>query len=597
MNNLKNALYVVIFIGTLFLISQTNYLLFHSLAELFSIVIAFGIFVIGWNSRKYYKNNYLLFIGIAYVFVAFFDTLHMLAYKGMTVFKGYDDNNLPPQLWLVARYIESTTLLIAPLFISRSFYYRRIVFSLFTISLLAIYAIFYSRVFPDCFVTGSGLTKFKITSEYIINGILLIALYLLYKKKEHFDPHVLKLLTASIICTMITELCFTVYVHLYGISNLIGHLFKIFSFYFMYKAVIETALTKPYDLLFKELQIQTDTLSELLDINQEIISESPAAILAYRIDTGGCVLANESAAQSTGATTTELLLQNFRNIPSWQQSGLLDAVNAVIASGRPYKGRFQLTTSFSKTIIFDGFINIFSSGGIQHIMLIFEDITERIHQEDKIKSNEEFTRSVLNSLAAHIAVIDQTGTIVMVNEAWRNFAEENGANPETCSENSNYLKVCENSVDQTIRDCHTALLEIIHGKRQNFRCEYPCNTLDGEARCFLMRAEPLRHADGGAVISHYDISERKLFESELRNSELRYRSLFNGMTEGFALHEIICDDEGQPCDYRFIDINPAFEKLTGLSREIVLGKCMSEILTCAVNSEHHVLSYAASRCR
>ena len=53
-------------------------------------------------------------------------------------------------------------------------------------------------------------------------------------------------------------------------------------------------------------------------------------------------------------------------------------------------------------------------------------------------------------------------------------------------------------------------------------------------------------------------------EEALRQREQRYRSLFNGMTEGFALHEIICDPSGKPVDYRFLDINPAFERLTGL---------------------------------
>ncbi len=67
-------------------------------------------------------------------------------------------------------------------------------------------------------------------------------------------------------------------------------------------------------------------------------------------------------------------------------------------------------------------------------------------------------------------------------------------------------------------------------------------------------------------------------EEALRASEERYRSLFNGMTEGFALHEIICDDSGAPCDYRFLEINPAFENLTGLKMEKVVGNLMSQVL-------------------
>lgn len=67
-------------------------------------------------------------------------------------------------------------------------------------------------------------------------------------------------------------------------------------------------------------------------------------------------------------------------------------------------------------------------------------------------------------------------------------------------------------------------------------------------------------------------------EKALRESEERYRSLFNSMTEGFALHEIICDEQCLPKDYWFIEVNPAFEKLTGLKRQDVVGKPVSEVL-------------------
>jgi PAS domain S-box-containing protein len=74
---------------------------------------------------------------------------------------------------------------------------------------------------------------------------------------------------------------------------------------------------------------------------------------------------------------------------------------------------------------------------------------------------------------------------------------------------------------------------------------------------------------------------RAIYENSreaLRESEERYRSLFSAMTDGFALHEIICNDQGKPCDYRFLDINPAFERLTGLKREEVVGRIVSDVL-------------------
>ncbi|MCF7955364.1 MAG: ABC transporter substrate-binding protein [Phycisphaerae bacterium] len=75
-----------------------------------------------------------------------------------------------------------------------------------------------------------------------------------------------------------------------------------------------------------------------------------------------------------------------------------------------------------------------------------------------------------------------------------------------------------------------------------------------------------------------DITERQKAEELLRESQIKYKRLFNEMTSGAALHEIICDSYGKPVDYRFLDVNPAFEKLTGLAAEDIVGKTVLEIM-------------------
>jgi PAS domain S-box-containing protein len=67
-------------------------------------------------------------------------------------------------------------------------------------------------------------------------------------------------------------------------------------------------------------------------------------------------------------------------------------------------------------------------------------------------------------------------------------------------------------------------------------------------------------------------------EESLRNSEAKYRSLFQNMTNGFAYHKIILDDTGKPRDYVFLEINDAFENLTGLLREDIIGKKVTEVI-------------------
>ncbi len=248
----------------LYLMSLYSYLLFHSLVELFSIVIACGVFMIAWNSRRFLDNNYLLFIGIAYLFVGGLDLVHTLGYTGIGIFEGYG-TNLPAQLWIATRYLESLSLLIAFSFFSRRLRPNLVFLSYTAVISLVLVSIFYWNIFPDSFVEGVGLTPFKKISEYIISLILMASVVLLFRNRTQFDRGVLRLLAASIVITIGSELLFTFYISAYGLSNLIGHFLKIISFYLIYKAIIETGIRNPFDLLFRNLKQSEETLRKVND--------------------------------------------------------------------------------------------------------------------------------------------------------------------------------------------------------------------------------------------------------------------------------------------------------------------------------------------
>ncbi len=80
----------------------------------------------------------------------------------------------------------------------------------------------------------------------------------------------------------------------------------------------------------------------------------------------------------------------------------------------------------------------------------------------------------------------------------------------------------------------------------------------------------------GSIFVSRDITERKKTEATLRKTESNYQGLFNSMQEGFALWEIICDENQQPMDYKFLDINPTYERTTRVSKEKLIGTLMSE---------------------
>jgi PAS domain S-box-containing protein len=104
---------------------------------------------------------------------------------------------------------------------------------------------------------------------------------------------------------------------------------------------------------------------------------------------------------------------------------------------------------------------------------------------------------------------------------------------------------------------------------------------DKSARPISDSAAPIRDASGnvtGVVVVFRDQTDERAARLILRESARRYRELFDNMLDGFALHEVILDEDGAPCDYRFLSVNPAFERLTGLSNDQVVGKRVLEVL-------------------
>lgn len=261
---LKKTFSFLIWISALAILTvmaQFDFLLFHVSVEFFSIIIACGIFMIAWNSMGRMENDYLLFLGIAYLFIAILDFLHTLTYKGMGIFP-FGKSDLPTQLWITARYFESICLLIAPIFIRRKLNYRICFITFATISSLLIYIIFKGNIFPVCYKDGVGLTSFKVLSEYIICLILVISMINL--KKMNINLTVRNYIVASIIATILSEMAFTCYINVYGLFNIIGHFLKIISFFLIYKAIVETGIKHPLDLLFHDLQTRERELSKAL---------------------------------------------------------------------------------------------------------------------------------------------------------------------------------------------------------------------------------------------------------------------------------------------------------------------------------------------
>ncbi|AWK85876.1 chemotaxis protein [Azospirillum thermophilum] len=149
---------------------------------------------------------------------------------------------------------------------------------------------------------------------------------------------------------------------------------------------------------------------------------------------------------------------------------------------------------------------------VSGVVVTFVDVTAT-------KEAEQTLQSVLDSLPEHIAVIDRDGRIVTVNAAWRSFGTLNGAPAlERCGVGTNYLGACDVTEgvegEEIARAAHDGLTRILRGEMSSFTIEYPCHSAT-EHRWFLMHAVRLNDPQGGVVVSHIDITNRKLMENRL----------------------------------------------------------------------------------
>lgn len=195
--------------------------------------------------------------------------------------------------------------------------------------------------------------------------------------------------------------------------------------------------------------------------------------------------------------------------------------------------------------------------------------TERQRLEREARRQRSISYSILNSLPEHVAVLDPSGTIVAVNDAWAEFAAQEGGDPRGY-EGENYLAETKRAAGAGSEDAlhmHAGLRAVLAGAEERFSMEYPCHGPD-EKRWYRVEVVPLRdHDDGGAVVSHVNITERKLAELRVEDERARLAEVFENAPSWVATF--------RGPDHVVEMANPAYRKLAG-DRKLV-GRPVREV--------------------
>jgi PAS domain S-box-containing protein len=510
----RNFLPIICIIAALCIISFYDYLLFHALTELFSIIVAFGIFIVAWNTRRVIENYYLLFLGIAYLFVGGLDLAYTISYNGVGSLQEYGPN-LPTQLWISARYTESLSLLIATFFLKRKFRPDRAVILFLVLTILMLVAIFTGR-FPDCVIEGSVLTAFKKISEYIICLIFIAAIVPIYKKRREFDRYVFLAITASLLFSVPAELAFTFYIDVYGLSNLIGHLFKLISFYLIYKALIESGLARPYDLLFRNLARREADLR---------ISEEKHRHLASfpRLNPNPVMETDPSGEITYFNPTIETILEGLGVDKNNAHIFLPDDFKDILQELKKKKESTVHREVVIKDRIFSLSVHFVPQFDVLRIYA--HDITERKHAEAEIlRAKEEWERT-FDSVPDLIAILDREHRIVRANRA---MAARLGTSADKCAGLKCFACVHGSSAPPAVCP-HTLSMK----DSKEHSAELHEDRLGGD---FLVTTTPMFDEKGemiGSVHVARDITERKRAEKE-REKLLEEVTRSNKELEQFA---------------------------------------------------------------
>lgn len=265
-NKIVNQVFLVITVLIIFLgIMYKSYSIFHILVETVCVIMAFIFLSIYLSTYNVNPKNIIVILGIAYGFIGYIGLIYIFAYRGMS-FLGNEYGNITKQLWLIRRYIEVVSFIIALKLKEKPINTKKILFNYFWITSILIFLVFLG-VFPDCCSSEYGFTLFNIINKFIILGLTVLSIvYVLKDNRINREINFFFLL--ALFFSAFSEIFFLFDIEADDYMNAISQIFRFGSFYFMYIAFVRTSLHEPYIALHslnQQLLEKNRQLKKLID--------------------------------------------------------------------------------------------------------------------------------------------------------------------------------------------------------------------------------------------------------------------------------------------------------------------------------------------
>ena len=314
-----------------------------------------------------------------------------------------------------------------------------------------------------------------------------------------------------------------------------------------------------------------------LEITQYALDHSADAVFWVERDTSFSYV-NNSACQLLGYTREELLNLSVPEIdPNFPPQKMAKAFTTLEQSGA-LDVESTLTAKDGRIIPVEIHDSIVRIGSRTFICAFVHDITSRKMAERALRESRTNLKITLNSIGDAVISTDTDGRVILMNpiaETLTGWPQAEAAGKPL----EDIFRIINESTREIIRSPVDAVLK--SGMIVGLANHTLLLSKNGREIPIADSGAPIKNEEGetiGVVLVFRDQTKERAARKEIEESEARYRLLFENMTTGFALHEMIYDDQGRPADYRWLQVNPAFEKLTGLSAEKAIGHTVKELL-------------------
>ena len=387
------------------------YLPLHTFLETASIIVCIMAFSVGWRIHDRNLPSNVVLLACSLLAVGALDFLHMISYVGMPDFISHNDSQKHLYFWLSARLLASVALLAVGLkpwskWLSNNRHNLFLTAMILLVVLITWMVLRHQDRLPDMFIPDLGLTSLKKNLEYAVIGINLLTSGLFLVKVRKPQLYNVYLLFAATTTMAMSEFFFTLYTTMTGTYNVMGHIYKVIGYLYIYRAIVVEVIEAPYNAL-------RDSESRF----HNILEHAPIGMAINDVN-GRFIWVNPAICAMLKYTPDELKTMSFHDITHPEDLTLTDHLRQKLQNGEMTSYQVEKRYLSKDGQIVWGFLTssiLEDRGGDPIFIAQVKNITERKHMEEQLRASEERYRATYEQAAVGIVQTSFDGPILDCN--------------------------------------------------------------------------------------------------------------------------------------------------------------------------------------